>query len=70
MGLCMKWENYMAGPSNNARNHSYKKPDNLDNGNGRMSSSQQTIISCPLPGGQKLIGPHAFSGNPNGWVPR
>ena len=70
MGLCMKWEIHMAGPSDNARNHSYKKPDNWEDGDGWMASSQQTIISCPFPGGQKLIGPPAFIGNPNGWVPR
>ena len=62
MGLCMKWETHMAGPSDNARNHSYKKSDDWEDGDGRMASSQQTIISCPLPGGQKLVGPPAFCG--------
>ena len=57
----MKWENHMARPSDNARNHSYNKPDNWEDGDGRMASSQQTILSCSLPGGQELIGPHAFS---------
>ena len=44
MGLCMKWEINMAEPSGDARNHSYKKPDNWEDGDGRMASSQQTII--------------------------
>ena len=58
----------MAGPPDNARNHSYNNSDNWEAGDGRMASTQQTIIS--LPGGQKLVGPPNLVGNTNGWVPR
>ena len=52
----------MARTSDNAKNHSYKKADKWEDGDGSMASSQQTIISCPLPGGKELVGPPAFSG--------
>ena len=57
----MNWEIHMARPSDNARNHSYDKTDNWEDGDGRMAFSQQTILSRSLPGGQEQIGPHALS---------